>query len=241
MGVIAVFTNYEDYSNIEIEDIEIEGEDLEVKTALQSKKKWIVTQPRKASFGAKNIVKSINATDFAKQIKLPKENEQITCVVSGHFVFGEILSKMQPQFGRINCLTISTLSMSDDNVDMLAQMIVDGQLDHVNILVSAFWHAHERNGTYKRILDSIHPENLKLGVANVHTKIMCIDCDAGLFVISGSANLRSSASYECFDLINNQYLHDWHTIWMMQLIDSFGVIKRNKPPTFKEQNKIMGF
>jgi ACT domain-containing protein len=224
--------HFEDFKGFEVPEVNFDFSlDLDIKNepALKKPKKWIVTEPRNVQHCPQNMVKAKYAKDFAAQVDLPQVGQEVTCITSGYFVFGDILEALASKFGRIHCLTISTLSMSDANVDMLARMIRNEQLDHLNLLISVYFHAHERRGTFQRLLDSIHPDCMKIGVAAIHTKTMCIDCEAGHFVISGSANLRSSSSIEQFTITHSDYYHYWHTVWMMQLIEKSLILK--KPTT----------
>jgi hypothetical protein len=201
-------------------------EELDGDTPPAAKPKYLITTPRKVNRCHANMVHVRHADDFLNAVQLPKNGEVVTCVVSGFFVFGDLIEKLADKLGYINEITISTLSMSDENVDMFARMVENDQLGHINMLVSSYFYAHERNNTFARLLNSIHPEDLDVGVASVHTKIICIDSEAGKFVLSGSANLRTSRNFEQFDIAHSEQLHDFHASWMVKLIDRYAIIKK---------------
>ena len=91
-------------------------------------------------------------------------------------------------------MTISTLSLSQDNIDSLANLLDWGYIDELNLIVSAYWFSHERWSLVPYCYERLDKEDkFQLAVAGIHTKTCQFETLGGKrIVIHGSANLRSS-------------------------------------------------
>jgi hypothetical protein len=116
-------------------------------------------------------------------------------ILDGRFIFGDLLEALIVNNNWL-CeeLTISTLSMSQNNVDSLANLINGGYLKSLNLIVSHYYFANERGGLMPYLYDKLDINDvLQVAVASVHTKIAMIRTECGKKItIHGSANLRTS-------------------------------------------------
>jgi len=130
-------------------------------------------------------------------------------LLDGKFVFGDLIEALIVRNDWRCDLTISTLSMSQDNVDSLANLINGGYLRHLNIIVSHYYFQTERRGIIPYLYATLDvDDHLQVAVASVHTKIAMIRTQCGKrIVIHGSANLRSSSNIEQIVIENSPGLY----------------------------------
>jgi len=144
-------------------------------------------------------------TEFYKNAKLAASKIQIKkdCsyfgIISGNFIFGDLLEALMvtQQLGAIR-LDISTLGMSQENVDSLGTLLKKGYIKELNLIVSDYFYIHERNGLIPYLLKELDYQNkFQLIVTGNHTKIIAAKLSNKInLVIHGSANLRSSGNIE---------------------------------------------
>ena len=154
-----------------------------------------------------------NAIKMAKEIELEK-NMSMYAIVSGNFIFGDLLEALiiEKQL-KVKSLYISTLSLSDNNVDSMANIMYSGLCDELHLVVSSYFYSHERHNLIPYIyqeLEQEKPWDFKLSVAGSHMKIALIETDELKLTLQGSANLRSSRSVEQFSITDNQELFDFN-------------------------------
>lgn len=132
-------------------------------------------------------------------------------------------------------MTISTLSLSQDNVDSLEGLMTHGYIDKLNLIISVYFWAHERYALlpymYKH-LDIGQSEDgtggrFQLAVAGMHTKTCHFKTDGGKYIVMhGSANLRSSGSIEQFTLEENEQLFNFYDEQFSKILEKYGTIKK---------------
>jgi hypothetical protein len=113
-------------------------------------------------------------------------------------------------------MTISTLSMSQDNIDSLENLIRGNYVDKLNLIISAYFYSHERNALIPYLYKHLDIDNcFQLAVAGIHTKTCQFKTLGGRYVvIHGSANLRSSGNIEQFTIECNKELYEfYHSIF----------------------------
>lgn len=144
-------------------------------------------------------VKYDNAVRFAKEIGPIPLNFRSFALLDGKFIFGDFIEALIVENNWLcDELTISTLSMSQENVDSLANLVNGGYLKQLNLIVSHYYFANERAGLMPYLYEKLDVGDvLQVAVASVHTKIAMIRTACGKKItIHGSANLRTSSNIE---------------------------------------------
>lgn len=175
-----------------------------------------------------------NAIKLANNIKI-EEGIRYDCIVAGNFIFGDFIEAFITH-NNAKCLqlTISTLSLDQNNVDSLVNLMTGNYVDNLNLIISDYFYAHERGSLIPYIYDKLDIDNrFQLASASSHTKITMFETLGGKkIVIHGSANLRSSSNIEQFTIEENPGLYDFHFEYHNRIIEKYMTInkeiKRNK-------------
>ena len=170
-----------------------------------------------------------NAVKLASEIGPAILNgERVDVLVSGNFIFGDFLEAFAVE---TNCfiddLTMSTLSVSKDNVDSLRNLVVGDYVGALNLIVSDYWYSHNRvNIQY--LYDQLDVDDkFQLAVAGTHTKIVLLRIGERKIVMHGSANLRSSRSVESFTVETEPTAYDFHHEWHSRIIAQYGTVRKS--------------
>lgn len=159
-------------------------------------------------------IKYSNAEKLANDVGALPLNFRAFVILDGKFVFGDFIEALIVK-NNWECeeLTISTLSMSQENVDSLANLINGGFLKSLNIIISHYYFANERHtgGLMPYLYDKLDVNDvLQVAVASVHTKIAMIRTTCGKKItIHGSANLRTSSNIEQIVIEHSPGLFDF--------------------------------
>lgn len=162
-------------------------------------------------------VRYANAEKLAADVGDIPRGFRAFCLLDGTFIFGDFLEALIVRNNwLVEDLTISTLSMSQDNIDSLQNLMAGGYLQALNLIISHYYFATERRGLMPYLYDALDKDDrLQVAVASVHTKIAMIRTACGKRItIHGSANLRTSSNIEQIvvehspDLYN--FCHDVH-------------------------------
>ena len=176
------------------------------------------------------MIKYSNAKKLASKIDLDK-NDRYNCIVAGNFIFGDFIEAFIVE-NNIKCLnvTISTLSLDQNNVDSLHNLIEGEFIEELNLVVSDYFYSHERGQLIPYIYRELDIDNkFQLAVAGSHTKICLIKSLGGKhIVIHGSANLRSSSNIEQFTIEENKELYDFYLEYHEAIIEEYKTINKNK-------------
>jgi hypothetical protein len=157
-------------------------------------------------------LKYANAEKLADDIGDLPLNFRAFVILDGKFIFGDFLEALiVSKNWECQELTISTLSMSRENVDSLANLINGGYLKQLNLIVSHYYFSTERRELMPYIYDQLDVNDvLQVAVASVHTKIAMIRTTCGKkIVIHGSANLRTSSNIEQIVIEHSPHLFDF--------------------------------
>ena len=159
-------------------------------------------------------VKYANAEKLATDIGSLPVNFRAFCILDGKFIFGDFIEALIVNNNwEVEDLTISTLSMSQENIDSLQNLIVGNFVKSLNIIVSHYYFANERHrdGLMPYLYDKLDiGDVLQVAVASVHTKIAMIRTACGKKItIHGSANLRTSSNIEQIVIEHTPSLYDW--------------------------------
>jgi len=170
-----------------------------------------------------------SAQKLAKNIDL-SENTRTFCTINGNFIFGDFIEALIVDNELIiKSMTISTLSMSENNVDSLANLLNWEFVKELNLIVSDYFFSHERGALIPYIYQELDKEDkFQLAVCRTHCKLCIFQTNEGKkYVIHGSANLRSSGNIEQFMFEENKYLYDFNFDYQKKIIDIYKTI--NKP------------
>lgn len=155
------------------------------------------------------------------------DGETVHALLSGNFIFGDFFEALAVKFNLlIDDLTLSTLSMSRDNVDSFNNLLAGDYLRSLNIIVSDYFWSHNRqNAPY--IYNKLDINNkFQLAVSGTHTKVALMRTGDKKIVITGSANLRSSRSVEEIAIQTSDDLYDFHMEWHQEILREYGTIKK---------------
>ena len=173
------------------------------------------TRYTKPKFSKKPIkVNYSNAEDLARKISL-YPGEQVHTLVKGDFIFGDFLEALLiEKNARAEQAYISTLSMSQNNIDSLKMLLETGKIGHLTLMISNYFYSHEKNNMIKYLLRELDFDNrFDLLVCRNHTKITLLEISNIRLVLSGSSNLRSSQSIEQFVLQESPELYDFYKLF----------------------------
>ena len=152
---------------------------------------------------------------------LPVPGEALHALMLGRFdltILLTVIIERQP----VPCehLRIGTLSMKGRNTYELLRLIDGGKIGRLSLLVSSFFHDHNRQlcQTFIGELAARSPAH-RFAAARSHAKVICMDFgQGGKMVLEGSANLRTNSNREQFCLLSHDALHDWHAQWVDDLV-----------------------
>lgn len=185
--------------------------------------------PKIVSYNESDFVLFRNAKKIASQLK-PEKGMRVDAFLAGDFIFGDFIEAwMVTQHMGAKSLTITTLSMSQDNVDSLKLLLDKHYIGELNLLVSDYFYAHERHGLIPYIYKTLDAGNrFQLAVAGVHTKTVHFETYDGLkIVIHGSANLRSSGNVEQITIEENPELFDFYETEFKALFEKYATINKS--------------
>lgn len=176
-----------------------------------------------------------NAEQFARQIDLTPGHRTFAWV-SGTFIFGDIIEALiTARNVGIRKLYITTLSLSQENIDSLknVMMYMGEDLERLVLVMSGYQYSHEKFGLVPYMYDQLDDGTNRVQIAfgRWHNKLITIETVLGhTITIHGSANLRSSNSIEQVMVeIDDRELHDFNVGIMEHIAQHFGTINYNVP------------
>ena len=149
--------------------------------------------------------------------------------VSGNFIFGDFIEAyIVGNNAKCRKMTISTLSLSQNNVDSLFNLLANGYIDELNLVVSVYFWGNEIRSLIPYIYRKLDFGNkFQLSIASVHTKTAQFETLGGRkVVIHGSANLRSSGNIEQFTIEENPELYDFYDEHFTRIVDKYATIRK---------------
>jgi hypothetical protein len=186
-------------------------------------------KPPKAKEISDQLLKYANAEKLAKDITKLK-NHRYFVIVNGSFIFGDFIEAFIVNNNlHVKEITISTLSLSENNVDSLAGLLKEGYIDNLNLIVSDYFYSHERNNLVPYLYRQLDIGNkFQLAAASTHCKLCIFETDCGHYVvIHGSANLRSSSNIEQIVIEENKELYLFNKNYQDLIIDKFKTINKS--------------
>lgn len=217
-----------DIGNFDIPEIDLELFDFDPDEVADAENRYC--KPKMIPMREDQILYD-NAVKLAREIKIEK-GSRYDCIVSGSFIFGDFIEAFMVHN---NCcaesMTITTLSLSQENIDSLSNLIQKGYIRQLDMVVSDYFYSHERHQLIPYMYRALDIENrFQLSVAFVHTKTVHMTTLGGKkIVIHGSANLRTSGNCEQFTIEENPELHDFYEERFRPIIDRFATIRKTAP------------
>lgn len=175
-------------------------------------------------------VKYKNALQMARDIgPMNTPGQRVFAVVDGSFIFGGFIEAFLVTHNMLaKRMIISTLSLSQENIDSLKSLIIGDYLHQLDMVVSDYFYSHERHGLVNYMYEHLDIDNrFQLAVCRTHTKICLIETGCGqFFTIHGSANLRSSDNIEMFEIENDRALYEFNASWHDEVIQKYQTINK---------------
>ena len=179
-------------------------------------------------------IKYENAEDLAVAIGDIPDNFRAFVLLAGKFIFGDFIEALIVK-NNWHCeeLQITTLGLSEDNIDSLFNLLDWGHLERLELIVSDWFFNDQRRDLVPYLYQKLDVDNkLQVAVASVHTKMVLIKTTCGKkIIIHGSANFKSCASVENIVIENSPGLFDF----MKEIND--GIIARHKTLNKAIRNK----
>ena len=167
------------------------------------------------------------AKEYAKEIVINKGSRYYS-FIDGSFIFGDFIEAFLVENDKCAKVTLSTLSMSQENIDSFANLLNNGYISELNIIISDYFFSHERNNLVKYMFEVLDIEDkFQLSVCRTHTKITLLEFDDKKVVISGSANLRTSDNLEQISIEENNELYNFNLEVHQRIIDEFKTINKS--------------
>lgn len=175
-------------------------------------------------------VNFVNAKQLAMETRL-RPNDRIEALVSGNFIFGDFIEAYfvwnQVHTER---LVISTLSLSQENIDSIKTLMVKGYVDKVELIVSHYFYSMERKNLMPYMYKELDFDNrFQCAVAFSHTKVAMAKLSTGQhLVMNGSANLRSSNNIEVMTIEDNKEIFDFHMSYHEPILEKYATIQKHE-------------
>lgn len=148
-----------------------------------------------------------NAQDMAAGIDI---REDYFCMVSGSFIFGDFLEALIDRYKIVvQSIYISTLGMSENNVDSIVNLCRFLHVKQLNLIISGYFFGVERHNLIPYMVREFKRLPINVAVVASHAKITLIDFGALRIVIHGSANLSSSRNLETFFITHDNDVYDF--------------------------------
>lgn len=184
-------------------------------------------RPRLKPFKESQIMYE-HAVELAESIDV-SEGSRYDAVVSGNFIFGDFIEAFMI---RNNCkavrMDITTLSLGQENIDSLHILLDKGYIDNLNLIVSAYFYAHEIHRLVPYIYNQLDIDNrFQMAVAGTHMKTCLFETLGGKkIIIHGSANLRSSGNIEQFTIEENPELYGFYKEMDDNIMKAYSTINK---------------
>jgi hypothetical protein len=223
---IEEFDELDDFNEVSNElDFNMEdfGEEFEISEKFESR---YIKPPKSKELSERRLKYSL-AKDLALGVDL---SERTYVIVNGMFIFGDFIEALIIEKGlKVKSMTISTLSMSCENIDSLDTLLDCGFVDELNLIVSDYFYSHERHGLVKYIYETLDKDNkFQFAAAGSHTKIIMFETYCGKhIVIHGSANLRSSSNIEQIMIENNLELYNFNKEYHDRILEKYKTINKS--------------
>lgn len=186
-------------------------------------------KPPKTSRTSERFLKYQNAQKLAREVDIDF-GDRVFVVVDGSFYFGDYIEALLVEKKwQAQTLTISTLTLNENNVDSLYNLMKANYVKKLNLIISDYFYSHARHTTVKYIYEKLDFDNrFQLASASTHCKMAFFDTHLGHKVCThGSANLRSSSNIEQFQIEENPALYDFNAEIQNKIIQTYQTINHD--------------
>lgn len=220
---------------MENEDFNIEFSDQDLKIDLTFDDDFLAQygnryiNPKPTKIIPENRLYFEHAMDMARNIEIEK-GQRAHILLSGNFIMGDFIEAFFYQKNiKTSKLIISTLSMSQNNIDSLVNLFAGNYIDSLDLVISDYFFAHERRDLIPYMLEELDiNDRFQLAVAGSHTKICIFEAFNRLkYCIHGSSNLRSSGCLEQVTIEENAELYDFYAEHHKKIIDEYSIINKS--------------
>ena len=201
--------------------------DVSLRGGKMSKSRYF--NPPKQKEIPERLLKYRFAEDLANNVQ-PEKGMRVFVILDGSFIAGDFLEAWIVEHNiHVKKMTISTLSMSENNVDSLANLMNAGYVDELDLIVSDYFYSHERRNLIPYLYKQLDKENrFQLAAASTHCKLCLIETHNGSkVVVHGSANLRSSSNLEHLCIEESPALFDFLLSTQVQILEKFKTINKS--------------
>ena len=159
----------------------------------------------------RRLCKPENAQELAKA--MPDADTSVHALITGNFIFADLLGAVIGIHGKPQNMTIATLSLSKKNVEMISAMLAKDPFPIFFLISHYFSRTNKEIFAALQAVAETQPA-LTIRVARTHCKIALLDYSENAWCIETSANLRSSGNLEQVTIVNDRGLLDFHREWM---------------------------
>jgi hypothetical protein len=216
---------------IEIRPIVI---DIKIDTKFSSR---YITPPQSEEIDERYL-KYSDAKKLAKNIEIEK-NIRHFFIINGTFIFGDFIEALIVEKNYlVKRMVISTLSMSQNNIDSLRNLIDGDFVQKLDLIISDYFFSHEKGDLIPYMYQELDIDNkFQLAAAGTHCKLCLIETECGKFIIiHGSANLRSSSNIEQFVVEENEQLYQFNLEFQENILEKYKTINHNIDSHFKKKS-----
>lgn len=169
------------------------------------------------------------AVDLARGIA-PEFGMRVFAMLDGKFIAGDFIEAFFVHHNlHARRMVISTLSMSENNVDSLANLVTGEYVDALDLVVSDYFFSHERRNLVPYIYQELDKnDKFQFAAASTHCKLCLIELHNGMKItMHGSANLRSSSNIEHICIEENQQLYDFNIEIQDGILNKYKTINKS--------------
>ena len=185
--------------------------------------------PPKQKETPERLLKYRFAEELAESV-VPEKGMRVFVLLDGSFIAGDFFEAWIVKHNiHVKKMTISTLSMSENNVDSLANLLNAGYVDELDLIVSDYFFSHERRNLVPYLYKELDKDNrFQLAAASTHCKLCLMETHGGSkVVIHGSANLRSSSNIEQLCIEESPAIFDFLLSTQVGIIEKFKTINKS--------------
>ena len=129
------------------------------------------------------------------------------CFLSGAFIFGDFIEALcAKKVLKPEEIYITTLGMSQNNIDSLCNLVGYCKGKKKNLIVSHYFYGTERHKLVKYMMEVFKGKPIDVAVLQSHCKIVLIYSKKCNLAIIGSANLSSSNNVEQIQIMHDETL-----------------------------------
>lgn len=176
-----------------------------------------------------------NAEQMADSIDYEKD---YFAIVSGSFIFGDFIEALcfKKELAPSE-ICITTLGMSQDNIDSIVNLVDYLGCDKVNLIVSHYFSGVERHKLVPYMQVEFGGRPIDVAVLQSHCKIALIFSGKGNVMITGSANLSSSNNVEQFIIMHDEKAIEYVKRRLDGIMKKFTVFKGGDSKALPKNNK----